>query len=289
MFVSLRCACSVCYVNHKFMATRNRNWTFCWHGYNDEDYERVLATDCAYVVVGKELGEEGKTPHLQGYIVMKSVKSLKQMKELWDTRIHWEAARGDSAANLVYCSKEGEWEERGTRPATQKEKGLKGAEKWQEILREAKETGEVSDPWVAFKNHKEVHHHYTLAKGKTLVDLDGELEHVWYWGPTGTGKSRTAMGENPGAYRKSKTKWWNMYDYQDVVVIDDLGPHHRDIVDNLKEWADRYVFPAEFKGGEMLIRPKKFVVTSNFPPKGIWHLEEDWGPIERKFKVIKLG
>jgi len=288
MFVSLRCACSVCYENHKFMATRNRNWTFCWHKYEEGDYQRVLETDCVYVVVGKELGEEGKTPHLQGYIVFKSLKSLAQMKELWDARVHWEAARGDSRANLDYCSKEGEWEERGIRPATQKEKGIKGAEKWEIMLAEARASGEVSDPYIQFSGYKHVRHHYVLAKGKDMKTLTGDLEHVWIWGPTGTGKSRKAFEENPGAYIKDGSKWWDDYEYEDIVVIDDLEPEDA-AAGQLKKWADRYPFKAEYKGGSMKIRPRRIIVTSNYSPRMMWAREQVWGPIERKFEVIEMN
>jgi len=267
------------------MAGRCRAWTFTWNNYADGDFESVLESDCKYVVVGKEVGESG-TPHLQGFIVMKSVKALAQMKRLWSDAVHWEPAKGDSEANLKYCSKDGDWEERGERPMSLKEQGVKGQDKWKEILKEAREAGEVSDNFVQFKEYKHVRHHYTQEKAKGIKPIDGPLEHEWIWGPTGTGKSSLAMKGHPGAYVKEGSKWWDQYEYQDVVIIDDLEPDDA-AVRMLKKWADRWPIRVEEKGGMMLIRPRKFIVTSNYPPTGMFN-STDLGPILRKFKVTEL-
>lgn len=56
-------------------------------------------------VIGKEIGENG-TPHLQGYVEYKNPISFESLKKV-NTRIHWEIAKGDRAANVKYCTKEG--------------------------------------------------------------------------------------------------------------------------------------------------------------------------------------
>ena len=50
--------------------------------------------------------------------------------------------------------------------------------------------------------------------------------------------------------------------------MDDLHPKWNE-KERLKNWADKFPFQAEFKGGSMLIRPARIVVTSNYTPQQV--------------------
>jgi len=109
----------------------------------------------------------------------------------------------------------------------------------------------------------------------------------WYWGETGSGKTYAAIHEFPDAYRKiANNKWWDGYQNEDFVIIDDLDKAHNYMGYHLKIWGDRYAFAVETKGGYRYIRPKKIVVTSNYPPEHIWEDSTTLGPIRRRFKVV---
>ena len=55
----------------------------------------------------------------------------------------------------------------------------------------------------------------------------------------------------------------------------------------LKVWGDHYPFPAQIKGGQMMARPKKIIITSNYHPREIWTDAQTVEPITRRFKVIE--
>ncbi|KAK2945360.1 hypothetical protein BLNAU_19689 [Blattamonas nauphoetae] len=56
------------------------------------------------MVFGHEVGDSG-TPHLQGYIVFQTIKSLSQAKTIIP-RAHWEQAKGSLERNYIYCTKQ---------------------------------------------------------------------------------------------------------------------------------------------------------------------------------------
>lgn len=74
---------------------------------------------------------------------------------------------------------------------------------------------------------------------------------LWIYGESGTGKTRYAVGNYPKAYRKDHTKWWDGYNGESEVILDDLGKDHGYIGHYLKLWADRYAINGETKGGKL--------------------------------------
>lgn len=130
-----------------------------------------------------------------------------------------------------------------------------------------------------------------MSVNRSITDLTPGYKHDWFYGDSGTGKSRCARESYPSAYLKgARTKWWDGYEHQDVVIIEDLDRRDADyMVYNLKIWLDMYKFPAEIKGGSLgLIRPKHVVITSNWSPKDLWTDKRDLEPILRRVNVLSF-
>ena len=107
----------------------------------------------------------------------------------------------------------------------------------------------------------------------------------WVFGDSGTGKTYAVERVAPVHYKKMCNKWWDGYQGEEDVVIEDFDIVHEALGHHLKIWADIMPFIAEVKGGSMLIRPKRIFVTSNYSIEEIWGVgkEKTRIPIEERF------
>jgi len=111
----------------------------------------------------------------------------------------------------------------------------------------------------------------------------------WYYGPPGSGKSMTARQENPHAYLKSQNKWWDNFDDEETVLIEEWTPESSMLYDHLLQWSDRYPVSVEYKGGAMMVRPKRIVITSNFTIEQCFNGSQfNLNALNRRFKVIMM-
>jgi len=267
--------------------SRNRGWCFTVNNYNSDDeiwcYGLGWEAGCKYVVVGKEVGEAG-TPHLQGYVYWSTLKSLGQMKDLHPTA-HWEAQRGTCVQASDYCKKDGDFFDWGECPMDQKAKGDCGVERYELAIKAAQE-----GKWDEVPADILTKYSTGLQKAVTLlkppVGVRDVLDNEWWYGPTGTGKTRRAVEMYPDAYIKDpKERWWDGYAGEEVVIIDDFDKYQVALGGDMKRWCDHYPFMAPVKGGYMKIRPLKVIVTSNYKIEEIWEDEQTIDPLKRRFKV----
>lgn len=260
----------------------SRRYCFTLNNPLPEDRDLISCMDCAYMVYGDEIGEQG-TSHLQGFIIFNSSKRFNSLKKI-HPRIHWEITRGTSQQASDYCKKDGKFFERGQLPMTQEEKGKKGKEYWEEQVKLAKQDPLLCDEKLQIThigNLEKIHNLYNKRRKFEVLSI---LEHEWFIGESGSGKSSTARREHPDAYMKQCNKWWNDYQYQEVVIIDDLDTTHEWMAYFINQWADHYSFPAETKGGQITIRPRKIIVTSRFQPDQVFKDISTINSIERRFK-----
>ena len=168
-------------------------------------------------------------------------------------------------------------------------------EKWDEALASAIAGDfENIDPQIQitqFQNLRRLH-----AEKRTAEDLSSPCG-VWIYGPPGTGKSTLARampittpdmtnslwleglqgGEQPPPtvhpyFEKEPNQWWDTYADEPKVILDDLDRESTRSLDRfMKIWCDQYAFKPEIKHGALgKIRPKLFIVTSQFHPQELF-------------------
>lgn len=245
-----------------------RNWCFTLNNPtttpNDDNSNEWWNrfTDLKYGICQLEKGESG-TQHLQGYLEFsKQVTPVSMQRMLpgcYQTR-----RLGSRTQARDYCKKDetrvdgpweyGEWEqEKGKRTDLTDIKDL---------LDNGKTESEIADShfetWVKF--HKGIREYKRMKEATRCEPTNFEV-HI---GEPGAGKTTGVMRDNPGAYWKTAGKWWDRYQGQDTVVLDEFVgwiPYHE-----LMRLGDCTPLDLEVKGSTVQFLAKKVILISNkFP------------------------
>lgn len=271
---------------------RRRNWCVTINNWIPEDKVRLEALPHRYLVIGEEVGEEKKTPHLQAYAELERAMRLSTVSRLLAGRAHLEPRRGTPDQAADYCKKEGKFTEFGTLSTTRMIEGAsKSHEMFTEVITLARQhkDEEIIEKfpslyvrYYSFIDRMKRSHPLPVTERK-------ELDNWWYVGPSGSGKSSRARRDYPEHYPKLCNKWWDGYQNQDVVILDDLDPTREMLGHSLKIWADWYPFIAEIKGSSLFIRPKTFIVTSQYTIDEVFSKDAELAAaLKRRFKVLRF-
>lgn len=264
--------------------TRSRGWCFTINNYTEEHevWCYGMSEYLTYMVVGKEIGESG-TPHLQGYAYFQNPVRFSTVAS-WFTDAHWEAQKGTCQQAADYCKKGNDYFEKGELPMSQKEKGECGKKSEQERWELAKAGRFEELPPEQYYTYKKIYMEFHTVEDRN------ELDNLWICGPSGCGKSRFIRDNYSEFYWKPMNKWWDGYQGEDVVILDDFAPEHgKFLAYYLKIWADHYAFNAEIKGAMLKIRPKTFLITSQYRLEDCFESPEDIEAIKRRFKILQLA
>lgn len=176
--------------------------------------------------------------------------------------------------------------ERGDLPADPADRGDAESERWQAAWDSA-----ISGRFLDIPADIRVRQYSSLRRIErdympAVPRLTGPCG-IWIHGIAGCGKTRSVLDQFPDAFPKPRTKWWDGYQGEDVVYLDDLDKFDVRLGGSLKLWSDAYPFIGESKGHSAKIRPKSFIVTSQYTIEGIWSDQETQAALLRRFVVIE--
>ncbi|AXH76233.1 MAG: helicase [Cressdnaviricota sp.] len=220
----------------------------------------------SFVVYQRELCPTTHREHFQGYLELSKPMPFASLLRDCDQfeGAHFDRCLGNQAQCIAYCRKEasqleGPWEHG--------EKKGQGARSDLLAVKEAIDSG-ASMKRVAEDHFTEfVKYERGLRSYKRLQAprRDWAMECYLYLGPSGTGKTRTVRDRFPNAYWKPKGPWWDQYDGEEVVVIDEMYGHSFPYTE-LLQLLDRYPHSVQCKGGTIEFTSKILVMTSNQDP-----------------------
>lgn len=280
--------------NRRVREPKQRNWLFTWNNYSDfEAPQRWPGVD--FLVYQEEIAPSTGTRHLQGYVQFAVPKRPTQLVKL--ARINWikQNARGGSVEDIIeYCEKE----ESRAPGGRQFKRGVPKVERQRSDLTElANEllSGKPLQDIVAAHPTEAIRY----SKGFQFVSqfaapppMLREVEVRLYIGPTGTGKTYSAVTEFPNSYVKGPDKWFDHYHGQKEVVFDDFSGagSHIGLAQVLRLF-DKYRLNVEIKGSYQWFRAETIVITTNLHPLAWYNYEgrmEQYRALLRRFAVIRV-
>lgn len=241
---------------------RSRKYVFTINNPTGEDIVRVQELECRYVIYGREVGESG-TVHLQGFVYFDKKISRKKLSEALP-RAYLDVANGTIDENVEYCSKDGDFVERGDKPiggvgkkCTLKERAEKNKKLMSGSLLSLVEQGEVAITQIPLLKRARM----ILAQETEKYTHTG-VRGLWIYGPPRTGKSHYARTLSDDYYIKPQNKWFDGYQGEHLIILDDFDTPC--LAHLLKIWADKYHCTGETKGGNVNLVHRQFVITSNY-------------------------
>lgn len=269
----------------------NKHYDYCFTINNPEPEDVYRLPDARYLVYGFEIGEETGTPHYQGYVYFQNPRSFDSVRKLFaphHIKPRYDYSTPEAAA--VYCKKDKDYIEIGECPITNQSKGELEKQRWARARRAAESDRfeEIDDQIYVthFRNIIGIRNHSRPAS----LDLETrETYGKWIYGPTCSGKSHLSRSYTP-YYLKDKNKWWDNYNGEKYVIIDEVCPDDKSwITQFLKKWVDKWTFSAEFKTGTFKpIRPYEIIVTSNYSLEEVFGTGPDYEALKRRFEVIYM-
>lgn len=259
-------------------STTNRWWMVTINNPSEDDWEAsVDKLEPKFWLGQLERGAQG-TLHVQAILWFEERIGLKfwRGKGCWSKPLR----RQDVPRVLKYCSKKDTRVkgpvERGKNPLPKAE-AQRAAVDWEGDLTAVKagkyENVSARNQICNWGNLLKIHSHY-----ESLVPFERPGPcGLWIYGKPRFGKTTYSATLFPKitVYPKPQSKWWDLYNGQENVVLQDLDHAGAPLYHLIKLWADYESFIAEYKGGFLVPRHLTFTVTSNYLPKDIWPDDAD--------------
>lgn len=273
-------------------AKQYKNFCFTLNNWTAEEYAHIQTAECKYLIIGKEIGEDNKTPHLQGYIQMHKKATFYKMKQVLGNRAHIEQAQGNAEQNIKYCSKF------DSNPLVIGEPRQRANFVLRELCHDIRDMKISGDE--VFYADPEFWERHSKAIGKAQQDADAKQARsgfdraIWLWGPAGTGKSHMLFEwllKGKDYYRlPDDNSWFDGYRGQEFIAINEFRGHikYAELLSICDKW------PHDFRRRGLAPQPclaRTVIITSSRPPEEVYRTVAQHDPMDqiyRRFEVYHV-
>lgn len=267
---------------------RFRDWCFTSFDINRE--EGIKEIECSYMIFQREVCPLTGRKHLQGFVRFKHPRMFTGVQKIFEqvvghkkTHIEFRKASADKA--LEYCMKEDTRDpdfpepfEKGDKPEQGKRTDLDAIKKRLDD-RERLSTI-IQDMPANYQGLKFAESYYRYAK-RSKEKRDVTV--FWYYGRTGTGKTRKALEETGDDVWMScgDLKFWNGYTGEEDVILDDFRANHCTLEYLLRILDVNQVF-VNIKNGFVPLLAKRIFITSCRHPEKMYRCNEHMDQLTRR-------
>lgn len=261
----------------------NRKWFITINNYTDDDIIRARneIQKCRYGIFGREIGEKNHIPHIHIWLHYKSTRKWGKFSKMFP-RANIQVGRGRDQ-DQIYIKKDNKFEEYGTPEKQGERSDLKKIKECVEL------GGNMNDILEIAENYQGIKMGEIILKYKEKKrDINPNLEVIWYYGKSGTGKTRKVFEENENVFCPTTYKWWDGYDGEEIVLLDDWRPDWCSYK-QLLGLTDIYPFRVETKGGSRQVKYKRIYITSHLAPKDYYYGldDDDYYQLERRITELR--
>lgn len=283
-------------INTKY--TKDENWEI-----EKEKFEKNILEICVknfeikekgvdyykYIIFGPtEFGKKEGRMHLHGYVYCNKQKSIMQLKKHWGNEVHFDIAKGtgDHIENYILKGEMSKLEskqfpdkrakpifEKGERPLQGNRCDLKEQLKECETVEDFME--EYPETYSRYRNGiKDI---YNLKESRKPAFMK-EVEVIWIYGPTKTGKTFRAFKEGckDVEYENGFFKSWG---FEKKICLEEMNG--KIPFKTLLKITDQYhnYYSVNVKGGYLNVDLEKIVITSSSHPSDLYprQCEKDGG------------
>lgn len=273
---------------------QRKNFCFTYNNYTPDGEENLkawLAANTKYSCFGHEIAPTTGTPHLQGFISLtKQTRTSTLQKKFTQLGINLTLiyAKGNAQQNRDYCSKadpqnffeHGDIKQSGQGSRTDLQDVVDYIKKDSVTIEQIAEN--FPTQFIKFNRGLK---DFKNVIDKTRIPAERDVTVSAFYGEGGTGKTQYAV-YLCNKFKKnyyilsspdSNTVWWDNYDGEEVVIIDDfygwIKPHE------LFRICDRYKYKVAYKGGFFHAQWLYVFITSNLSPKN-WYKPETFKKLD---------
>lgn len=241
-----------------------------------------------HYVIATEQHKDGNQ-HLHAYVKYVDGVYKKQAPSKFDfAKYHGNYQPVRSAKSVVkYCTKENNYLSNFDISTYTSKKGKLSVD----IIKSKSAAAALTDGDISFLQVRA----YQAARSVLELPYEHTGERgLWIYGPPRVGKSRIirefATLNGYRLFSKGQNRWFDGYDGEELIMIDDYDQRGNGMDHLIKIWTDRYACAGEIKGSTVQLRHKVFAVTSNFTIDEIFKdvPEVTREAIRSRFRVIYM-